>query len=73
MCIDTIKILALTTQIILPPVVNDITLHLVFLSWLINPAWSARVYDVETTFLSGNLEKPVYMRIPQGLDKFVGN
>ena len=55
------------------PVVNDITLRLVFLSWLNNPAWSAHVYDVETAFLYGELEEPVYMRIPQGLDKFVGN
>jgi hypothetical protein len=55
------------------PVVNDITLRLVFLSWLVNPAWSARVYDVETAFLYGELEEPVYMKIPQGLDKFIGN
>jgi Reverse transcriptase (RNA-dependent DNA polymerase) len=54
-------------------VVNNITLRLVFLSWLNNPAWSAQVYDVETAFLYGKLEEPVYMRIPQGLDKFVGN
>jgi Reverse transcriptase (RNA-dependent DNA polymerase) len=55
------------------PVVNDVTLRLVFLSWLTNPAWSAQIYDVETAFLYGELEEPVYMRISQCLDKFVGN
>jgi hypothetical protein len=55
------------------PVVNDITLRLVFLRWVTNPTWKARVYDVETAFLYGDLEEPVYIRIPQGLDKFVEN
>ena len=33
------------------PVVNDVTVRLVLLSWLTNKAWNARVYDVETAFL----------------------
>jgi hypothetical protein len=52
-------------------VVNDVTLRLVLLKWLMNPGWKAQVYDVETAFLYGDLEEPVYMRIPKGLDHFV--
>jgi Reverse transcriptase (RNA-dependent DNA polymerase) len=55
------------------PVVNDITVRLVLLCWLTNRAWEARVYDVETAFLYGDLDEPVYIRIPQGLNNFVKN
>ena len=50
------------------PVVNDITLRLVLLKWLMNPSWEAEVYDVETAFLYGELEEPIYMKIPKGME-----
>jgi hypothetical protein len=35
---------------------NDVTVRLVLLCWLTNRAWNARVYDIETAFLSGDLK-----------------
>jgi Reverse transcriptase (RNA-dependent DNA polymerase) len=55
------------------PAVNDITLHLVLLKWLMKPQWKAKVYDVETAFLYGDPEEPIYMQIPRGLEHFVSN
>jgi hypothetical protein len=50
------------------PVVNEVTLRLVLLKWMTNPSWMAKVYDVETAFLYGDLPEPIYMKIPKGLE-----
>ena len=36
-----------------------------------NPSWEAEVYDVETVFFNGNLEEPIYMKIPKRMDYLV--
>jgi Reverse transcriptase (RNA-dependent DNA polymerase) len=55
------------------PVVNEVTLRLVLLKWMTNPKWMAKVYDVETAFLYGDLPEPIYMKIPKGLEHLAPN
>ena len=49
-------------------VVNNITLHLVLLKWLMNPSWEAEVYDIETAYLYRELEEPIYMKILKSME-----
>ena len=49
------------------PVVNEFTLRLITLKWMMNPTWKAKIYDVETAFLYGDLQEPIFMKIPKGL------
>ena len=49
------------------PVVNDITFRILFVAMIV---WGlkARIIDVETAFLHGDLEEEIYMDIPKGLN-----
>ena len=49
------------------PVANEVTLRLITLKWMMNPTWKAKIYDVETAFLYGDLQEPIFMKIPKGL------
>ena len=38
---------------------------------MLTNGWEADIIDVETAFLYGNLEKEIFMKIPEGLDVFL--
>jgi hypothetical protein len=49
------------------PVVNDITFQILLVAMV---AWGlkARIIDVETAFLHGELEEEIYMEVPKGME-----
>ena len=48
------------------PVVNDITFHILLLL-VLHFGYLAKVVDIETAFLYGDLEEDIYMECPQGM------
>ena len=38
---------------------------------MLTNGWEANIIDVETTFLYGDLEEEIFMKIPEGLDVFL--
>jgi hypothetical protein len=54
------------------PVTNDITIRIVMVLMLM-AAWFGELLDVKGALVQGNFgrqEKPLHMRIPQGIEKF---
>mmetsp|Transcript_12501 Transcript_12501/g.19267 ORF Transcript_12501/g.19267 Transcript_12501/m.19267 type:complete len:180 (-) Transcript_12501:880-1419(-) len=49
------------------PVVFDVTVRILFILWMVY-MWSTQMLDVETAFLYGNLDVPLYMHLPEGMD-----
>ena len=49
------------------PVANDITIRLLLVAMILF-GLSAKIVDVETAFLYGDLEEEVYMENPEGLE-----
>jgi Reverse transcriptase (RNA-dependent DNA polymerase) len=49
------------------PVINDVTWRIMLIAMLKN-LWSAKIIDVETAFLHGDLEEDIYMDCPPGLE-----
>ena len=49
------------------PVVNDVTFRILLVAMLV---WNlkAKIIDVETAFLHGDLKEEIFMEIPQGMD-----
>jgi Reverse transcriptase (RNA-dependent DNA polymerase) len=43
-----------------------------FKDWTEQEQWTINVIDVETAFLNANLEEEVYIKIPAGLEKYIG-
>ena len=63
---DTAKYRELTFKKILPQLVNDVTfriLLIVMLTWNLK----AKIVDIKTAFLHGDLKETIYMEIPKGL------
>ena len=54
------------------PVVNDVTFRIMLVAMIV---WQlkAKIIDVETAFLHGDLEEEIYMDIPEGLEFFDGD
>lgn len=48
------------------PVINDVTLRILVALFLVNK-YKAKIIDVKTLFLYGDLEEEVYMEVPPGL------
>ena len=48
------------------PVVNDIIFHILVLM-VLHFGYSAKIADIETAFLYGDLEEEIYMECPQGM------
>ena len=48
------------------PVVNDITFRILLLM-VLQFGYSAKIVDVETAFLYGDLEEEIYRECPQGM------
>ena len=48
------------------PVVNDVTFR-IMLVMVLHFGYSAKIVNVETAFLYGNLEEEIYMECPQGM------
>ena len=48
------------------PVVNNVAFQIAIVMMLAN-GWDANIVDVETTFLYQDLDKEIYMKIPEGL------
>ena len=53
------------------PVVHDITFRALLLM-MISQGLSAKIVDVETAFLYGNLEEEIYMECPTGMNSNEG-
>ena len=53
------------------PVINDITLQILLILWILNN-WDAEQIDVKTAFLNGELEEEIYMRTPKGMNLPIG-
>ena len=49
------------------PVINDATFRMVVVLWLLND-WNEVLIDVETAFLYGNLDEPIYLKCPDGME-----
>ena len=49
------------------PVLNDITFHILLLM-ILHFGYLAKIVDIETAFLYGDLEEKIYMECPQGMD-----
>ena len=49
------------------PVVNDVTFQILLVAMLV---WNlkAKIIDVETAFLHGDLKEEIFMEIPKGMD-----
>jgi len=52
------------------PVINDITVRVLLVIWLVN-GFDARVIDVKTAFLHGNLEEDIFIKLPEGYKEFI--
>ena len=48
------------------PVVNDVTFHILLLMVLHYGYW-AKIANIKTAFLHGDLEEEIYMECPQGM------
>ena len=51
-------------------VTSETTLRLMLLSWIVND-YEAKVADVQTAFLHGNLEEELFLCIPEGYKEFL--
>mmetsp|Transcript_14597 Transcript_14597/g.22275 ORF Transcript_14597/g.22275 Transcript_14597/m.22275 type:complete len:143 (-) Transcript_14597:199-627(-) len=49
------------------PVVYDVTVRILLILWMVY-MWTTQMLDVETAFLYGDLDVPLYMHIPEGMD-----
>ena len=47
------------------PVVNDVTFRIMLVLWILK-CWDAKIIDIETAFLEGDLDEEIYMRVPDG-------
>ena len=55
------------------PVVKDETFRVALVIYLVKAeqeSWIAQIYDITTAFLYGDLDEEIYMRLPDGLEKF---
>ena len=52
-------------------VINDITMRVIVVLMLSNE-WYGEIIDMETAFLYGELQEEIYMTIPSGLNKIIG-
>ena len=52
------------------PVFHNITFCLFLIIYLQNDSWSIDSIDIETAFLYGKLDEPLYMEIPEGFFEF---
>ena len=52
------------------PVVNDVTFRVVVARVLIENL-KGKVVDIDNTFLNGDLEHEIYMKIPEGYDEVI--
>ena len=52
------------------PVTSKTALRLMLLSWIVND-YEAKVADVQTAFLHGNLEEELFLSIPEGYKEFL--
>ena len=56
------------------PVVKDESFRVMLVVYLVKAGldeyWIAQIYDITTAFLYGILEEEIYMRLPDGLEKF---
>ena len=52
------------------PVVHDITFRLFLIIYLQNDSWTINSINIETAFLFGKLDEPLYMEIPEGFFEF---
>ena len=50
--------------------VNNVAFHIAIVLMLAND-WDADIVDIETAFLYGNLDKEIYMKVPEGLAKYL--
>ena len=54
------------------PVVNDVILRAALIISL-QKTWSSFTLDVEMTFLEGNLEEDIFMKLPPGYKEVLGD
>ena len=52
------------------PVVNDVTFRVVVARMLVENL-KGKVVDIDNTFLNGDLEHEIYMKIPEGYDQVI--
>ena len=52
------------------PVVNDMTFRVILTRMLIEK-WDVKIVDIDTAFLTGELEHEIYMTIPEGFAECV--
>ena len=51
------------------PVIYNMTFRIVLVMW-IKYGWEAEIIDIETVFLYGYLEEEIYLKIPDGYEKY---
>ena len=53
------------------PVIGETAFRLVLVIGLFN-GWIMKIVDVKTAFLNGDLDKEIFMTVPEGMDIFMG-
>jgi len=52
------------------PVVSDVTVQVLLILWMVY-MWYTQLLDVETVFLYGDLDVPLFMHLPGGMDQIL--
>ena len=50
------------------PVICEVSMRLLILTYLKNPTWIIKQIDIEAAFLEGELNDTFYVKLPEGLE-----